>query len=154
MKKIIYLIAGIGIIVDQITKFLASIYLDNIDIIPVFFSLTYVENKGAAWGILNNSTIVLVGISVIVLLLISKYISSTIEFTKLSVVSYGLLIGGIFGNLIDRIFRGFVIDFLNFNILGYNFPVFNIADTMIVIGVILMFIEVIGDTYGNKSRKK
>ena len=154
MKKIIYLIAGIGIIVDQITKFLASIYLDNIDIIPAFFSLTYVENKGAAWGILNNSTIVLVGISVIVLLLISKYISSTIEFTKLSVVSYGLLIGGIFGNLIDRIFRGFVIDFLNFNILGYNFPVFNIADTMIVIGVILMFIEVIGDTYGNKSRKK
>ena len=154
MKKIIYLIAGIGIIVDQITKLLASIYLDNIDIIPGFFSLTYVENKGAAWGILNNSTIVLVGISVIVLLLISKYISSTIEFTKLSVVSYGLLIGGIFGNLIDRIFRGFVIDFLNFNILGYNFPVFNIADTMIVIGVILMFIEVIGDTYGNKSRKK
>ena len=154
MKKIIYLIAGIGIIVDQITKFLASIYLDNIDIIPGFFSLTYVENKGAAWGILNNSTIVLVGISVIVLLLISKYISSTIEFTKLSVVSYGLLIGGIFGNLIDRIFRGFVIDFLNFNILGYNFPVFIIADTMIVIGVILMFIEVIGDTYGNKSRKK
>lgn len=154
MKKIIYLIAGIGIIVDQITKFLASIYLDNIDIIPGFFSLTYVENKGAAWGILNNSTIVLVGISVIVLLLISKYISSTIEFTKLSVVSYGLLIGGIFGNLIDRIFRGFVIDFFNFNILGYHFPVFNIADTMIVIGVILMFIEVIGDTYGNKSRKK
>lgn len=154
MKKIIYLIAGIGILLDQITKFLASIYLDNIDIIPAFFSLTYVENKGAAWGILNNSTIVLVGISVIVLLLISKYISSTIEFTKLSVVSYGLLIGGIFGNLIDRIFRGFVIDFLNFNILGYNFPVFNIADTMIVIGVILMFIEVIGDTYGNKSRKK
>ena len=154
MKKIIYLIAGIGIIVDQITKFLASIYLDNIDIIPGFFSLTYVENKGAAWGILNNSTIILVGISVIVLLIISKYISSTIEFTKLSVVSYGLLIGGIFGNLIDRIFRGFVIDFLNFNILGYNFPVFNIADTMIVIGVILMFIEVIGDTYGNKSRKK
>ena len=154
MKKIIYLIAGIGILLDQITKFLASIYLDNIDIIPAFFSLTYVENKGAAWGILNNSTIVLVGISVIVLLLISKYISSTIEFTKLSVVSYGLLIGGIFGNLIDRIFRGFVIDFLNFNILGYNFPVFNIADTMIVIGVILMFIEVIGDTYGKKSRKK
>lgn len=154
MKKIIYLIAGIGIIVDQITKFLASIYLDNIDIIPGFFSLTYVENKGAAWGILNNSTIVLVGISVIVLLLISKYISSTIEFTKLSVVSYGLLIGGIFGNLMDRIFRGFVIDFFNFNILGYHFPVFNIADTMIVIGVILMFIEVIGDTYGNKSRKK
>ncbi len=154
MKKIIYLIAGIGILLDQITKFLASIYLDNIDIIPGFFSLTYVENKGAAWGILNNSTIVLVGISVIVLLLISKYISSTIEFTKLSVVSYGLLIGGIFGNLMDRIFRGFVIDFFNFNILGYHFPVFNIADTMIVIGVILMFIEVIGDTYGNKSRKK
>ena len=154
MKKIIYLIAGIGILLDQITKFLASIYLDNIDIIPAFFSLTYVENKGAAWGILNNSTIVLVGISVIVLLLISKYISSTIEFTKLSVVSYGLLIGGIFGNLVDRIFRGFVIDFLNFNILGYNFPVFNIADTIIIIGFLLLFIDVIGYTYGNKSRKK
>ncbi len=154
MKKIIYCIAGIGILLDQITKLLVSIYLEHIEVISNFFSLTYVENKGAAWGILNNSTIILVGISVVVLLMISKYISSTIEFTKLSVVSYGLLIGGIFGNLIDRIFRGYVIDFLNFNILGYHFPVFNIADTMIVIGVILMFIEVIGDTYGNKSRKK
>lgn len=154
MKKNIYLIAGICIILDQITKIFASLYLDNIKIINNFFSLTYVKNYGGAWGILNNNLFFLITISIFALLTINKYISSDVNTTKLSIVSYGMLIGGIFGNLIDRIFRGYVVDFLNFNIFNYDFPVFNIADMLIVVGIILMIIEVIGGNYGSKSNKK
>lgn len=154
MKKRIYLIAGLGIILDQITKLFACLYLKNIELISGFFNLTYVENTGGAWGILDNNRIILVGVSVITILIINKYINSEVVISKLLSVSYGLLLGGIFGNLFDRIFRGFVVDFLNFTIFGYNFPVFNIADSLIVIGIILMFIEVIRGTHESKSRKK
>lgn len=154
MKKRIYFIAGLGIVIDQLTKLIACLYLKNIEIIPNFLNLTYVENTGGAWGILDNNRIVLVGVSVITLLIINKYINSEVVISKLSSISYGLLLGGIFGNLFDRIFRGFVVDFLNFTIFSYNFPVFNIADSLIILGVILMFIEVIGGRDESKSSKK
>jgi len=154
MKKNIYLIACIGLFIDQITKILANLYLKNVVIIKNFFNLTYVENTGAAWGILDNNRIILIGVSIIALLLVNKYINSETELNKLTITSYGMVLGGILGNLVDRICRGYVVDFLNFNILGYDFPVFNIADTLIVVGIALMFIEVIRGSYGSKSRKK
>ena len=154
MKKNIYLIACVGIFIDQITKILSNLYLENVVLIKNFFNLTYVENTGAAWGILDNNRIVLIGVSIIALLFINKYINSETEFNKLTITSYGMVLGGIFGNLIDRIFRGYVVDFLNFNIFGYDFPVFNIADILIVVGIVLMFIEVMRGNYGSKSRKK
>jgi len=155
MKKKIYLVAGITLLIDQITKVLVHLFLNDIEIIPNFLNFTYVENTGAAWGIFDNNRMFLVCISVVTLLVISKYLKSEASINKLTMTSYGLLIGGIFGNLIDRIFRGYVIDFLNFNILGYHFPVFNIADVAIVIGVILMIIEVIiGGYYGNSCKRK
>lgn len=155
MKKRVYLIAGLGVLVDQITKLIANIYLKNIEIIPNFFHLTYVENTGGAWGILDNNRIVLVGVSILTLLIIHKYMNSEINLSKLSSISYGLLLGGIFGNLFDRIFRGFVIDFFHFTFGGYHFPVFNIADSLIIIGIVLMVIEiVVGGANENKSRTK
>lgn len=155
MKKKIYILAGICLLVDQISKFLAHLFLNNVVIIPNFFSLTYVENTGAAWGILDNNRIILVCVSVITLLVISKYLKTEDNISKLSMTSYGILIGGIFGNLLDRMFRGYVIDFLNFNIFGYNFPVFNIADILIVIGVLLMALEVVGvSVHGINCKKK
>lgn len=155
MKKKIYLLAGILILLDQLTKVFANLYLENINIIPNFLNLTYVENTGAAWGILDNNRIILVCVSVLALLVINKYIKNETNFSNVSTISYGFLIGGIFGNLFDRIFRGYVIDFLNFNIFGYSFPVFNIADTLIVVGIILMTIEVIrGECHGINSKRK
>jgi len=155
MKKKIYLFAGISLLLDQITKIVAAMFLNHISVIPGFFSLTYVENTGAAWGIFNNNRILLICISVITILIINKYIKQEITISKLSIISYGMLMGGIFGNLFDRIFHGYVIDFLNFNIFGYDFPVFNIADTLIVIGVLLMIIDVVkGGLYGNNSKQK
>ncbi len=77
------------------------------------------------------------------------------ELTKLENISYGMIIGGIIGNLFDRIIYSYVIDFIDFRIFGYNYPVFNLADTFIVIGIIIMVIITIRKEYHerNNSRK-
>lgn len=142
MKKKPYLIALFFFIIDLISKqvIIHTISLNtSIQVINNFFYLTYVKNSGAAWSILKDERILLLIISVIVLFLINKYMNKE-KLSKLEEVSYGLIIGGIFGNLFDRIIYGFVIDFLDFKIFGYNYPIFNLADTFIVIGVILMLI--------------
>ena len=80
-------------------------------------------------------------LSIVFLIFAFKYIYDLKSVSKLSMISYGMLIGGIIGNLIDRVFRNYVIDFLSFNIFGYHFPVFNIADCFIVVSIILIVIE-------------
>ena len=89
----------------------------------------------------SNGTIILALVSMTFLFFAIKYIYELKNISKLSVFSYGMLLGGIIGNLIDRLFRNYVIDFLSFNIFGYSFPVFNIADCFIVVSIILIIIE-------------
>lgn len=154
-KLSIIIIAIFGIALDQISKlYIASnliLYKKN-PIINNFFNITYVQNKGAAWGILDGNTVFLVLITLIALFIIIRFIFKEENLTKLDILSYGLLLGGITGNFIDRILRGFVIDFLDFYIFGYDFPVFNIADIMIVVSVIIMVISYLrGDINENKS---
>ena len=152
MKKRIGLIAIICIIIDQITKLLI---ISNFDvgtgktIIPSFFSIAYVRNTGAAWGMFADGTIFLAVLSIFFLAFAIKYIIDLKEVTKLSCVSYGLLTGGIIGNLIDRLLRKYVIDFFSFTFFSYNFPVFNVADCFIVIAILLLILETI-----IKERKK
>ena len=139
----IILIAVISVILDQIVKYLiiskCTLYKKN-PVIDGFFNITYVQNRGAAWGILNNNIILLVVITVLALGLICSFIFKESNIKKLDIVLYGMLLGGIIGNFIDRIFRGYVIDFLDLIIFGYDFPVFNIADMLIVISVGIMII--------------
>lgn len=139
----IILIAVISVILDQIVKYLiiskCTLYKKN-PVIDGFFNITYVQNRGAAWGILNNNIILLIVITVLALGLICSFIFKESNIKKLDIVLYGMLLGGIIGNFIDRIFRGYVIDFLDFIIFGYDFPVFNIADMLIVISVGIMII--------------
>lgn len=154
-KLSIIIIAIFGIALDQISKlYIASnliLYKKN-PIINNFFNITYVQNKGAAWGILDGNSVFLVLITLIALFIIIRFIFKEENLTKLDILSYGLLLGGITGNFIDRILRGFVIDFLDFYIFGYDFPVFNIADIMIVVSVIIMVISYLrGDINENKS---
>ncbi len=144
MKKKIAIIAAICIFIDFISKLLVINNLEvntGFNIINSFFSILYVKNTGAAWGMFSNGTMILAILSMIFLYFAIKYIYESKNISKLSIISYGMLIGGIIGNLIDRLLRGYVIDFLSFNIFGYNFPVFNIADTFIVISIILIVIE-------------
>lgn len=109
----------------------------SINIISNFFSITYVKNTGAAWSILSGNRLFLIIVGVIVLVMFIYYIFKEKNITLIESVSYGLIFSGIVGNLIDRVFYGYVIDFFDFYILGYDFPIFNIADTLIVVGVII-----------------
>ena len=147
-KGKIYYITCLVLLIDQIIKIIVNNCMslfDEIRLIPNFFSIYYVKNTGAAFSILEDNTTLLIFITVIFILIIHKYIKSETNFTKLSSISLGMVLGGMFGNLIDRICYGYVIDFLDFNLFGYPFPIFNIADTAIVIGIftliILSFIE-------------
>lgn len=146
MKKYIkiFIIALIVLFLDQITKFLVSNLLNldkSLKIISGFFSLTYTRNYGAAWSMMWDKRIILIIISLVALVLVSYIIYKEKKLTLYKNIYYGFLIGGIVGNLLDRIIHGYVIDFLDFNIFGYNFPIFNLSDSFIVIGVLLIFIE-------------
>ncbi len=156
MKKKPYIIAFFFFIIDLISKQLINNIMElgeSTKVINNFFYITYTHNKGAAWSILEDQRILLLIITVIVLFLINKFMNKE-ELTKLENISYGMIIGGILGNLFDRIFFGYVIDFLDFKLFGYDYPIFNLADSFIVIGIIIMIIiSVRKDYYArNKSR--
>lgn len=159
MKKfnrlmIILFICGLGI--DQFTKFLISHnmhLMDSIDVIPGFFSIMYVQNKGAAWSMLEGKINFFYIVAIFALIvMLGFYKHQQNKTIRLSLV---LMMSGTVGNLIDRIAFKHVVDFLSFNIFGYDFPVFNVADIMLVVGVIIIFInEMFGEyIYGRKIIK-
>lgn len=128
------------LLIDQVTKALASIYLTlnkSLDIITNFFSLTLTNNYGAAFGIFKYSNALLIIATLIILIILYKYMHSFKKNMR-NKIAFGFILGGVFGNLIDRIIKGYVIDFLDFKIFNYDYPVFNVADIAIVIGVILL----------------
>ncbi len=133
------LILSIAIIVlDQITKHLISLKFelsDSVVILPSFFSLTYVRNIGAAWGMLGGWNGVLVALSAVVLVLLIVFRRSFLTDSLIHRVSLGLMLGGIVGNLFDRIRLQYVIDFLDFYWRNHHFPAFNVADSSICMGV-------------------
>lgn len=140
----IFLFSLVCFIVDFVSKLLIEhnlSFLDTITVIKDFFYITYTRNIGGAWSILEGRQIFLAFASIIFLICLVCYINREEKFNRLLFVSYSLIIGGVFGNLVDRIFKGYVVDFLSFHIFGYYFPIFNIADTFIIIGFILLIID-------------
>ena len=153
--KIVYLIAFISILLDQLTKILVMFNLDigkEIVIIPNFFSLIYITNTGAAFSSLRNHTTLLIIITIFCIALINSIISKEKYKYKLSTISLGILLGGMIGNLIDRVFYKNVIDFLAFTLINYKAPVFNIADICITCGVIIYIIINIVDEIIEKKK--
>jgi signal peptidase II len=123
---------------DQWTKLwvLDSFRLgESIPVVEGFFHFTYVRNPGAAWGMFGNHNMALVFLSVIMLAIIAIFRRSFLSDTLDHRLALGLMAGGIIGNLIDRIKYGYVVDFLDFNLGFYHWPVFNIADSAICVGV-------------------
>jgi signal peptidase II len=146
MRKKVLILSGIIALIDQIVKIFASANLvgnGSIPIIKNFFYLTYVENMGAAWGIFSGNRYFLIIIAILAIYGIVKYFLLDVNITKIEFAAYGLILGGIIGNLIDRILYGFVIDYADFRFGNYFFPVFNIADSVIVIGVGLVIFHLI-----------
>ena len=127
------------VLFDQITKFLIEkyLYFKQIVIVDDFLLFTYVQNKGGAWGIFNDIPLLFVFlIPIIVIGLVYYAIKSK---NKTEVLAVNLIIGGALGNYIDRVFRGYVVDFIDFRI----WPVFNVADIFVVIGGILLIASAI-----------
>ncbi|NLM73394.1 MAG: signal peptidase II [Clostridiaceae bacterium] len=139
----ILLIAGL-IGLDQWTKWFFLVNKDNFkdfEIIKGFFYLTYVENRGAAFGILQNFRWFFIILTVIALAVMVWYFIK--NQNKMLRLSLSFIMAGAVGNFIDRLFRGFVVDFFDFYPFGYNFPVFNVADICVNIGVFFLLIYVL-----------
>ncbi len=144
MRRITYFLSLFLIFFDQFSKILVLNTLEygkSVVIVPSFFSFTRVQNTGGAFSILSENRIFLIFVSFLVLFLFLFYLRKKTPENLFSAISLGLVLGGLVGNLIDRIFRGGVIDFLDFTIFGYSFPIFNLADIFIVIGVFLLLFE-------------
>lgn len=144
-RESIYSIACVLLMVDQLVKLLVRSkisLMDEITVIPNFFSLHYIENTGAAFSLFSGATIILIVLSVLVLAFLHFYVLSDEVMTKWKKFGLGIVIGGIIGNLIDRILYGAVVDYLAFSFWGYSFPVFNIADIGITVGFLILVIDV------------
>ena len=149
MKKKIFIIALITFVIDQIIKSLSLVYLINIPIIPNILSLTYAKNYGIAFSMLLEKRIIIIVISILLIsfliyVLKKDYILKNKD-TWLVNIAFGILFGGIVGNLFDRIVRGFVIDYINVSF----FSIFNLADIAITFGVVLLIIDNIKESKNN-----
>ena len=125
-------------VADQWTKHAVRATFDYGESVPVitgFFSLTYVRNTGAAWGMLGGHTHILTIVSIIMLIAMIVFRRAFLNNTWSHRLALGLMIGGIIGNLLDRIRQNWVTDFLDFYVGGWHWPCFNIADSAICIGV-------------------
>lgn len=148
-----FLILALSIIgLDQVTKYFAVLHLKGQEpfiIIRHHFEFRYVENYGAAFGILQQKRVFFIIITSIVILGIIYYLYKNFNtLTTIAKFSITLLLGGAIGNLIDRIRLGYVVDFIRVNIIkSYDFPVFNFADIFVVVGTILICYIVIFDKY-------
>ena len=142
-------IVAVTIIVDQLTKFLVVKYMtlgQSISVIDNFLYITYHRNEGAAWGILQGKMIFFYVVTLVVIGLVILWIRKLdIKKEKLLVIALSLILGGALGNFIDRVMYQQVVDFINTYIFGYDFPIFNIADSALCIGVFLMAVDAILD---------
>lgn len=135
------------ICIDQIVKLTVvnNLYNSSMTILKGILDFTYIENTGGAYGIGNGNIVMFIIINVIIIALITKFvISNKKEIDRYTLVSLGLIIAGGASNLIDRIFRGFVVDYIDFSPL-IKFPVFNIADICIVVGALMIAIFILGE---------
>ncbi|MDF0725257.1 signal peptidase II [Cytobacillus sp. S13-E01] len=140
---IYYIIALLIILVDQLTKWAIVSYMNlgqSITVIENFLYITSHRNRGAAWGILQGQMWFFYIITVIVVAILVIYIQRLPKQQRLMGIALGLMLGGAIGNFIDRIFRKEVVDFINTYIFTYDFPIFNIADSALVVGVGLVLI--------------
>ena len=154
MKKkitILSIITFLIIIVDRIVKMLVSRYIDfgsYKSIIYKFLYITNLHNEGAAFSLFSGLRYILIFFSIAFLILLIYFMIKKKRFT----FELALIIGGLIGNLIDRIFLGYVIDYIGIIIFKYYFPVFNIADALIVIGAIILIFRKDGDKHEVNSK--
>jgi len=127
--------------IDICSKLVVSNLLeigDSVLVIEKFFKITYVRNTGAAWSLLADKSYLVLILSAIIIVGIILYVYKNKSNNWIEKIGYSLITGGAIGNFTDRILYGYVIDFFDFTIFGYDAPIFNMADIFIVMGVILI----------------
>src|SRR5690349_25056061 len=151
MRKYHFLIAVCIVLLDRISKLAVQkriLLHDSISVIPSFFRITHVENRGAAFGLFADSPsewkiAVLVLFSVVALVIVSALLWRNSHSMNTTGIGLSLILGGAIGNLWDRLLSGRVVDFLLFYIGQYQWPAFNVADSAIVVGAGLLVIEIL-----------
>ena len=154
MKKsnviLVIILVSVLLGLDLSLKYLVSSYLNTVNIIDNFFSLTYVLNDGAAFSLFASRTYLLIVIALICLFFIIYELKNNLDDRVLS-IGYSLVLAGLLGNFLDRLIDGYIIDYLSFKILGYNYPIFNFADILIVVGIVIVIIKEILKERGKKD---
>lgn len=141
-----YLLALFVVILDQLSKWWIVNEMslgERIPIIENFLYITSHRNQGAAWGILQGQMTFFYIVTVVVVIFIVYYIQKYGKENPFFGYTLGILLGGAIGNFIDRLFRKEVVDFIDVYPFGYNFPIFNVADSALTIGVLLMIIYIL-----------
>lgn len=144
-------IAAVIVIADQVTKLLVDMTMELHESRPIvegLVSLTYVQNRGAAFGMLNRADLpyqpaLFAGLSVVALLAIGTYAARLPLTQRLAQTALTLVLGGAVGNLIDRVRLGYVIDFVDVYWRAHHWPAFNVADSAISVGVCLLVLDVL-----------
>lgn len=138
-----YLLSFIIVLIDQVSKYLTQAYVDlgqQVEWIPGLLSVTHIHNTGAAWSILEGQMWFFYIVTVIVVVMIIYYMQQMKDEPLLK-TGLAFILGGALGNFIDRLLHQYVIDMIQLDFI--DFPIFNLADTALTIGVILLFIQYI-----------
>ncbi len=162
-----YLLSGsivvVILILDQITKYLIETRVrlhETIQVIPGFFNITHVRNRGAAFSLFSDASgsfrsIFFVTVTIVAIIVISLLIRKTRE--RLPITAFALILGGAAGNLIDRLRYGEVVDFVQWYVRSYYWPSFNVADSAITVGVCLLAVDMLfqkpRDAKGHEEKK-
>lgn len=154
---LVFAIGLVVLVLDQLSKFLvrgALYYGESVPVLDGFFNLVYVRNTGAAWGMFGDRTHLLILLALVIAVLVVVFRKQMFGMLKGRDWIMGLLIGGILGNLIDRIRFGWVTDFLDFHIGSHHFPSFNVADSAICIAMALyLFMSYLSDRAEKQAGK-
>ena len=163
MKKILILIGVIlgGIGIDQLTKILVSTNMEiyeSIPVIPNVFDITYIHNKGAAFGMLSNHRWVFMVVSTIAIIAMSVYLFRFCKEGMFFKVGLALVISGGIGNMIDRIILGYVVDMIEATFIetlfGWSFAIFNVADSFVCVGAGIVIFCLIRDIIKESKKEK
>ncbi len=151
LRKYFFIIAVTVLLLDRLAKWAVASNIalhDSVVVIPGFLRLTHVQNTGAAFGLFAESSAqwkvgALVSFSILALVVVSALLWKNSHSLSTTTIGLSLILGGAMGNLWDRMVSGHVVDFLDFYVGSYHWPAFNVADSAIVVGAILLVAEII-----------
>lgn len=147
------------VIADQAAKYFIVLNSDLLSekpviVIPGFFNIVNVRNTGAAWGMFHGNNFVLLAVACIALVVFVLFFRTVTEWYSERIFAYFMIMGGIIGNLLDRIYRGAVVDFLDFYVNSWHWPAFNVADSCICAGATIIIISAILRSAGTNGTER